>query len=192
MIDSLGASGSVIQIAVLVGLALMVIVVLLRSIRVVPKGYAGIVERLGRYQRTLNPGLGFLVPVFDRVYTLIDMREQAAAIAPQPLTTKDDFEVRVTTLVHFQVSDARAATYEISDYRGALEKLAIATLRIALESLSIAEAKAVRSKIGEQLSVVLDETTRTWGVRIRSVEGVTITAIDGATTDVVPAERRAI
>src|SRR5438128_6135018 len=108
----------------IVGLALafFALVVVVRSIRIVPQARAGIVERLGRYHRTLDPGLALLVPFADRVRPLIDLREQVVSFPPQPVITEDNLVLGIDTVVYFQVNDARAASYEIANYIQAIEQ----------------------------------------------------------------------
>src|SRR3954462_12629052 len=98
---------------VVLAIGFVVLVTLARSIRIVPQARAGVVERLGRYQRTLNPGLALLVPFVDRVRPLIDLREQVVSSPPQPVITEDNLVLGIDTVVYFQVNDARSASYEI-------------------------------------------------------------------------------
>src|SRR5881275_684195 len=100
---------------VLLALVFVVLVVVVRSIRIVPQARAGIVERLGRYHRTLNPGLALLVPFVDRVRPLIDLREQVVSFPPQPVITEDNLVLGIDTVVYFQVTDPRGASYEIAN-----------------------------------------------------------------------------
>ena len=150
--------------------AIFVIVVLFRSIRIIPQAYAGVVERLGRYQRTLSPGLNLLVPFIDRLRPLVDMREQVVSFPPQPVITEDNLVVSIDTVVYFQVTDARAATYEIANYLGAVEQLTTTTLRNVVGGLNLEEALTSRDNINGQLRVVLDEATGKWGIRVSRVE----------------------
>ena len=108
---------------------IFVLVVIVRSIRIIPQATAGVVERLGRYHKTLMPGLNILVPFIDRVRPLIDMREQVVSFPPQPVITEDNLVVSIDTVIYFQVTDPRAATYEIRNYLGAVEQLTTTTLR---------------------------------------------------------------
>ncbi|HCC38988.1 MAG TPA: hypothetical protein DEQ49_03520, partial [Arthrobacter bacterium] len=109
------AGGAALAI-VLVVLIVFVIIVLVRSVRIIPQARAGVVERLGKYQRTLNPGLTILIPFVDRLLPLLDLREQVVSFPPQPVITEDNLVVSIDTVVYFQVTDARAATYEIANY----------------------------------------------------------------------------
>src|SRR3954447_7723420 len=107
---------------VLLVIAFVVLLVLARTVRIVPQARAGVVERLGRYSRTLNPGLTILVPFADRLRPLIDLREQVVSFPPQPVITEDNLVVSIDTVIYFQVTDAKAATYEIANYIQAVEQ----------------------------------------------------------------------
>jgi regulator of protease activity HflC (stomatin/prohibitin superfamily) len=162
--------GQIFVIVLLVVVAIFVVVVLFRSIRIIPQAYAGVVERLGRYQRTLSPGLNILIPFVDRLLPLVDMREQVVSFPPQPVITEDNLVVSIDTVVYFQVTDARAATYEINNYLGAVEQLTTTTLRNVVGGLNLEEALTSRDNINTQLRVVLDEATGKWGIRVSRVE----------------------
>lgn len=159
-----------IGIVVLVVLVIFVLTLLFKALRIVPQATAGIVERLGRYHKTLQPGLNVIVPFIDRVRPLIDMREQVVSFPPQPVITEDNLVVRIDTVVYFQVTDARAATYEIANYLGAVEQLTTTTLRNVVGGLNLEEALTSRDNINGQLRVVLDEATGKWGIRVGRVE----------------------
>jgi regulator of protease activity HflC (stomatin/prohibitin superfamily) len=147
-----------------------VLVVIVRSIRIIPQATAGVVERLGRYHKTLMPGLNILVPFIDRVRPLIDMREQVVSFPPQPVITEDNLVVSIDTVIYFQVTDPRAATYEIRNYLGAVEQLTTTTLRNVVGGLNLEEALTSRDEINGQLRIVLDEATGKWGIRVGRVE----------------------
>ncbi len=157
-------------LAFFIALFVFVFVTLIRSIRIIPQAKTGVVERLGKYYRTLTPGLNLLVPFIDRVRPLIDMREQVVSFPPQPVITEDNLVVSIDTVVYFQVTDARAATYEIADYMGAVEQLATTTLRNVVGGLNLEEALTSRDEINGQLRIVLDEATGKWGIRVSRVE----------------------
>ncbi|MCU4672082.1 SPFH domain-containing protein [Microbacterium fluvii] len=165
------AVGWLLAIAVFI----FVLVVIVRAIRIIPQANAGIVERLGRYHKTLMPGLNLLVPFIDRLRPLIDLREQVVSFPPQPVITEDNLVVSIDTVIYFQVTDARAATYEIANYLGAVEQLTTTTLRNVVGGLNLEEALTSRDEINGQLRVVLDEATGKWGIRVGRVE---IKAID--------------
>src|SRR6188474_898695 len=168
MTDGFLLNGFLVILGIIVGI--FVLSVLFRSIRIIPQATAGVVERLGRYHKTLQPGLNILVPFIDRVRPLIDMREQVVSFPPQPVITEDNLVVSIDTVVYFQVTDARAATYEINNYLGAVEQLTTTTLRNVVGGLNLEEALTSRDNINGQLRVVLDESTGKWGIRVGRVE----------------------
>src|SRR5579875_2161611 len=156
-------------------IAVVVILVLIRMVRIVPQARAAVVERLGRYIRTQGPGLTLLLPFVDRMRPLIDLREQVVSFPPQPVITSDNLTVGVDSVVYFQVTDARAASYEIANYIQAVEQLTITTLRNVIGSLNLEQALTSRDEINSKLRGVLDEATGGWGIRVARVE---IKAID--------------
>ena len=170
MIDPGAFIGQIFVVILLVIVVIFVLVTVFRSIRIIPQASAGIVERLGKYHKTLMPGLNILVPFIDRVRPLIDMREQVVSFPPQPVITEDNLVVSIDTVVFFQVTDARAATYEIANYLGAVEQLTTTTLRNVVGGLNLEEALTSRDNINGQLRVVLDESTGKWGIRVGRVE----------------------
>jgi regulator of protease activity HflC (stomatin/prohibitin superfamily) len=145
-------------------------VVLARSIRIVPQASAGIVERLGRYQRTLGAGLTILVPFVDRLRPLIDMRERVVSFPPQPVITEDNLVVSIDTVIYFQVTDPKSATYEIENFIQGIEQLTVTTLRNVVGGLDLEAALTSRDSINAALRGVLDEATGKWGVRVNRVE----------------------
>jgi regulator of protease activity HflC (stomatin/prohibitin superfamily) len=156
-------------IGALVG-AFVVVLIVARTVRIVPQARAGIIERLGRYQRTLNPGLTFVVPFVDRVLPLIDLREQVVSFPPQPVITEDNLVVSIDTVVYFQVTDPRSATYEIANYIQAVEQLTVTTLRNVVGGMDLEKTLTSREDINAALRVVLDEATGKWGIRVNRVE----------------------
>ena len=150
-------------------------IILMRSVRIVPQARAGVVERLGRYIRTQGPGLTLLVPFVDRMPRLMDLREQVVSFPPQPVITSDNLTVAIDSVIYFQVTDPRAASYEIQNYIQAVEQLTITTLRNVVGSLNLEQALTSRDSINTQLRGVLDDATGPWGIRVARVE---IKAID--------------
>src|ERR687886_1880627 len=118
-----------VALIVLLVAAAFVLITLARTVRIVPQARAGIVERLGRYSRTLNAGLAIVVPFVDRVRVMIDLREQVVSFPPQPVITEDNLVVNIDTVLYFQVTDPKAATYEIANYISGIEQLTVTTLR---------------------------------------------------------------
>ncbi|MSZ77711.1 MAG: SPFH/Band 7/PHB domain protein, partial [Actinobacteria bacterium] len=159
--------------AILVLLALVVlfvIVMLAKTVRIVPQARAGVVERFGKYKQTLPAGLNIVVPFIDKVRYLIDLREQVVSFPPQPVITEDNLVVSIDTVIYFQVTDPVAATYEIANYLGAVEQLATTTLRNVVGGLNLEQALTSRDEINGQLRIVLDEATGKWGIRVGRVE----------------------
>jgi regulator of protease activity HflC (stomatin/prohibitin superfamily) len=160
----------VVELIVLGAVALFVLLTLARSVRIVPQARAGIVERLGRYNRTLDAGLALVIPFVDRVRPLLDLREQVVSFPPQSVITEDNLVVHIDTVIYFQVTDARAATYEIASYIGGIEQLTVTTLRNVIGSLTLEDSLTSRDDINRQLRGVLDEATGKWGIRVNRVE----------------------
>jgi regulator of protease activity HflC (stomatin/prohibitin superfamily) len=169
----------VIALIVALVVALFVLVALARTIRIIPQARAGVVERLGRYSRTLQPGLTIVVPFVDRVREMIDLREQVVSFDPQPVITEDNLVVSIDTVIYFQVTDPRAATYEIANYIQGIEQLTVTTLRNVIGGLELEETLTSRDQINGQLRGVLDEATGKWGIRVNRVE---LKAIDPPAT----------
>lgn len=162
--------GPILLIAIVAIVLLFVVVVIARSIRIVKQGFTGVVERLGRFHKVLNPGLNFLVPVVDRLAYSVDMREQVRTFPPLSVITEDNLVVSMDTVVYFQVNDPRSATYEIADYLGAVEQLTATTLRNVVGSMNLEEALTSRETINSQLRAVLDQATGKWGIKVTRVE----------------------
>jgi regulator of protease activity HflC (stomatin/prohibitin superfamily) len=160
----------------LVGTVLLVVfvvviaVVVIRSVRIVPQATAGIVERFGRYHRTLHAGLNIITPFIDRLRPLIDLREQVVAFPPQPVITRDNLVVSIDTIIYFQVTNARDATYEISSYITGVEQLTLTTLRNVVGSMDLEQTLTSRDQINSELRRELDEATGKWGLRVSRVE----------------------
>ena len=154
----------------LIVLAVFVLIVAMAGVRIVPQARAGVVERLGRYTRTLDAGMTLIVPFIDRVKPLIDLREQVVAFPPQPVITEDNLVVGIDTVIYFTVTDPKAATYEIANPLQAIEQLTVTTLRNVIGGLTLEETLTSRDNINSQLRVVLDEATGKWGIRVNRVE----------------------
>ena len=157
-------------IILLVILVVVAVVILLKAVRIIPQARAGIVERLGKYQSTLSPGLHILVPFIDRLLPMIDLREQVVSFPAQSVITEDNLVVGIDTVVYFQVTDPRSATYEITNYIHAVDELTSATLRNVVGGLNLEETLTSRDKINAELRGVLDSTTGRWGLRVSRVD----------------------
>jgi regulator of protease activity HflC (stomatin/prohibitin superfamily) len=150
---------------------LFVVIVIARAVRIVPQAQAGIVERLGRYSRTLEPGLHFLLPFVDKLRKpLVDMREQVVTFQPQPVITQDNVTISIDTVFYFTITDPFRSTYEVANLLLAVEQLTITTLRNVIGSLSLEEALTSRDKINSDLRIVLDDATGPWGIRVNRIE----------------------
>jgi regulator of protease activity HflC (stomatin/prohibitin superfamily) len=149
---------------------IFLVILFARTVRIVPQARAGIVERLGRYNRTLGPGMTVLVPFVDRLRPLIDLREQVVSFPPQPVITEDNLVVNIDTVLYFTVNDARSATYEVANPLQAIEQITVTTLRNVIGSLTLEQALTSRDHINAQLRGVLDEATNKWGIRVNRVE----------------------
>jgi regulator of protease activity HflC (stomatin/prohibitin superfamily) len=171
-------------------LALFVVVVLAKTIRIIPQARTAVVERLGRYSRTLTPGLAIVVPFVDRVLPMIDMREQVVSFDPQPVITEDNLVVSIDTVIYFQVTDPKASTYEVQDYFSAIDLLTVTTLRNLIGGMTLEDTLTSRDAINDQLRGILDEATGKWGIRIHRVE---LKAIDppGSIKDTMEKQMRA-
>ncbi len=145
----------------IIGVLIVVIVVitLAKTIRIVPQARAGIVERLGRYHRTLMPGLSIVIPFVDRLKPLIDLREQVVSFPPQPVITEDNLVVQIDSVIYFSVNDPKAATYEIANYILGVEQLTVTTLRNVVGGMALERILTSREEINEALRGVLDEAT---------------------------------
>ncbi|WP_374204400.1 SPFH domain-containing protein [Amycolatopsis sp. Poz14] len=161
---------STIAIVVVALLALFVIITVVKAIMVVPQAQSAVIERLGRFRTVASPGLTFLVPFLDKVRARIDLREQVVSFPPQPVITEDNLTVNIDTVVYFQVTDSRAAVYEISNYIIGVEQLTTTTLRNVVGGMSLEETLTSRDSINTQLRGVLDEATGRWGIRVARVE----------------------
>ena len=149
--------------------------VLSRAIRIIPQASAGIVERLGRYHRTLGAGLVIVIPFIDRLRPLLDMRERVVSFPPQPVITEDNLVVSIDTVIYFQVTNPKSAIYEIENFIQGIAQLTVTTLRNVVGGLDLEAALTSRDSINAALRGVLDDATGKWGVRVNRVE---IKAID--------------
>src|SRR5690242_13216783 len=154
----------------LIVLAVFLFIVAAAGVRIVPQARAGIVERLGRYARTLDPGLTLIVPFVDRVKPLIDLREQVVSFPPQPVITEDNLVVGIDTVIYFTVTNAKDVTYEVANPLQAMEQLTVTTLRNVIGGMTLEDTLTSRDTVNSQLRAVLDEATGKWGIRVNRVE----------------------
>ncbi|NCT89881.1 SPFH/Band 7/PHB domain protein [Cellulomonas sp. APG4] len=193
MIENPTVSANQLIIYLVLGLvALFVIITLIRAVRIVPQAQSFIVERLGRYSRTLDAGLHLLIPFIDRVRAGVDLREQVVSFPPQPVITSDNLTVNIDTVIYFQVTDPKSAVYEIANYVTGIEQLTVTTLRNVVGSMDLEQTLTSRDSINGQLRGVLDEATGRWGVRVNRVELKSIDppqSVQGAMEQQMRAER---
>ncbi|MCL2541463.1 MAG: SPFH/Band 7/PHB domain protein [Nocardioidaceae bacterium] len=169
---------------------IFVVVVLAKTVRVVPQARAGVVERFGKYKQTLPAGLNFVVPFIDKVRYMIDLREQVVSFPPQPVITEDNLSVDIDTVIYFRVTDPIAATYEIANYISAIEQLTMTTLRNIIGGMDLEQTLTSRDQVNSGLRGVLDEATGKWGIRVNRVE---VKSIDppGSIKDAMEKQMRA-
>ena len=141
-----------------------------RAIRIIPQARAGVVERLGRYNKTLEAGLNLVIPFVDKVQPLVDLREQVVSFPPQPVITSDNLVVQIDTVVYYQVTNAKSALYEIEDFVMGIEQITVTTLRNVVGGIDLEQALTSRETINSALRGVLDDATGRWGVRVNRVE----------------------
>src|SRR6266571_4969812 len=166
------------ELAVLIAGVIFVLLIALftvKTVRIVPQARARNVERLGRYRKTMEPGMNFIIPFIDRVKPLIDLREQVVSFKGQPVITEDNLVVLIDTVLFFQVTDPRAADYEIVNYIQAIEQITATMLRSVIGSMDLEQTLTSRDRINKLLRGVLDEASGKWGLRVTRVE---IKAID--------------
>jgi regulator of protease activity HflC (stomatin/prohibitin superfamily) len=163
------------EIVIAVVICIAVLLTVVRSVRIIPQARARNVERFGRYRKTLEPGMAFIIPFVDRVKPMIDLREQVVSFEGQSVITEDNLVVVINTVLFFQVTDPKAADYEIVDYIGAIEQLTATMLRSVIGSMDLEQTLTSRDKINTLLRGVLDDASGKWGIRVTRVE---IKAID--------------
>ena len=151
-------------------LILFALFVAAKTVRIIPQARAGVVERLGRYSRTLTPGMTIVVPFIDRVRPLLDLREQVVTFPPQPVITADNVSVGIDTVLYFTITEPKSATYEVANPLQAIEQLTVTTLRNIVGSLTLEQALTSRDEVNDRLRIVLDERTSKWRIRINGVE----------------------
>ena len=151
-------------------LIVLLIVIVAKTIRVVPQSYAYVVERIGAYNRTCNVGLHVMIPLIDRVANKVSLKEQVMDFAPQPVITKDNVTMQIDTVVYFQITDPRLFTYGVVRPLNAIENLTATTLRNIIGDLELDETLTSRDIINSRMRSILDEATDPWGIKIHRVE----------------------
>ena len=162
--------GAVAGLVLLAVLVIFAIVVVAKSVALIPQAEAAVIERLGRYSRTVSGQLTLLVPFIDRVRARVDLRERVVSFPPQPVITEDNLTLNIDTVVYFQVTSPQAAVYQISNYIVGVEQLTTTTLRNVVGGMTLEQTLTSRDQINGQLRGVLDEATGRWGLRVARVE----------------------
>jgi regulator of protease activity HflC (stomatin/prohibitin superfamily) len=162
-----GAIAGLVLLAVLVILAIIIVA---KSVALVPQAEAAVIERLGRYSKTVSGQLTLLVPFIDRIRAKVDLRERVVSFPPQPVITEDNLTLNIDTVVYFQVTNPQAAVYAISNYIVGVEQLTTTTLRNVVGGMTLEQTLTSRDSINGQLRGVLDEATGKWGLRVARVE----------------------
>ena len=162
--------GAVAGLVLLAVLVIFAVIVVAKSVALIPQAEAAVIERLGRYSKTVSGQLTLLIPFIDRIRARVDLRERVVSFPPQPVITEDNLTVNIDTVVYFQVTNPQAAVYQISNYIVGVEQLTTTTLRNVVGGMTLEQTLTSRDKINAQLRGVLDEATGRWGLRVARVE----------------------
>ncbi len=157
-------------IVLLVFILLILIFVLTYTIRIIPQSLALVVERLGAYDRTLNQGLHFIIPILDRAVQRVSLKENVKDFPPQPVITKDNVTMMIDTVVYFQITDPKLYVYGVHNPISAIENLTATTLRNIVGELELDESLTSREIINSKMRSILDEATDAWGIKVNRVE----------------------
>ena len=162
--------GAVAGLVLLAALVMFTLIIVAKSVALIPQAEAAVIERLGRYSRTVSGQLALLVPFIDRIRARVDLRERVVSFPPQPVITEDNLTLNIDTVVYFQVTSPKAAVYEINNYIVGVEQLTTTTLRNVVGGMNLEQTFTSRDQINQQLRGVLDEATGHWGLRVARVE----------------------
>ena len=151
-------------------LLIIIVVVLASGIKIIPQSKAMVVERLGAYHRTMQTGLHYVIPIFEKVANYVSLKEKVSDFAPQPVITKDNVTMQIDTVVYLQITDSKLYTYGVENPVNAIENLTATTLRNILGELELDETLTSRDVINAKMRVILDEATDPWGIKVNRVE----------------------
>ena len=170
LIASASLDGGAIAGIIIGVIAAVALIIAVASIRIVREKTACTVERLGKYNRTLNSGLRFIIPFFERISNKVSLKEQVADFPPQPVITKDNVTMHIDTVVYYSVTDPKLYTYGVENPRSALENLSATTLRNIVGDLELDDTLTSRDTVNSQLCIILDQATDPWGIKVNRVE----------------------
>src|SRR6476661_6075666 len=179
-------AGTVVVLIFVAALVLFAIIVVAKSVALIPQAEAAVIERLGRYSKTVSGQLTLLLPFVDKIRARVDLRERVVSFPPQPVITEDNLTVNIDTVVYFQVTNPQAAVYQISNYIVGVEQLTTTTLRNVVGGMTLEQTLTSRDQINAQLRGVLDEATGKWGLRVARVDP----GVDGKADEGRPREAR--
>lgn len=165
-----GQTGQIIGWVFLGIIVLVLLIVVIRAIVIVSQASTVIVQRLGKYHRTLEAGIHFVVPIIDRASSTISLKERVYDFPPQPVITKDNVTMQIDTVVYFQVTDSKMYTYGVERPLQAMENLTATTLRNLIGDLELDQTLTSRDTINHQMWKVLDTATDAWGIKVNRVE----------------------
>lgn len=151
-------------------LILVVLGILASGIKIIPQSKAIVVERLGAYNRTIQTGLHYVIPIFERVANVVSLKERVSDFAPQPVITKDNVTMQIDTVVYLQITDSKLYTYGVENPVNAIENLTATTLRNIIGELELDETLTSRDVINAKMRAILDEATDPWGIKVNRVE----------------------
>ncbi len=149
---------------------IVIIVIIAAGVKIIPQSKAYVVERLGAYDRTMETGLHYRVPIIDRVANVVSLKETVKDFAPQPVITKDNVTMQIDTVVYYQITDSKLYTYGVDNPISAIENLTATTLRNIIGELELDETLTSRDIINSKMRSILDEATDPWGIKVNRVE----------------------
>ena len=170
MINILMSPGAVFGIIALIVVAIAILVIIIKCIVIVPQASTVIIQRLGKYHKTLNAGFHIIAPIIDSKVNTVSLKEKVADFAPQPVITKDNVTMQIDTVVYFQITDPKLYTYGVERPMQAIENLTATTLRNLIGDLELDDTLTSRDTVNQKMRLILDEATDPWGIKVNRVE----------------------